>query len=119
MVALEGVAGVVAAVWYVVSGVIGTDEPGMNKFGTAGWFVTMGSAVLAAGWALWTGRRWGRGLAIFAQLLLLGVAWYAGVGSGQWVPGVAVAVLALAVLVLLRSGAPLSSPSLERQQPDG
>jgi peptidoglycan/LPS O-acetylase OafA/YrhL len=103
VVALEGIAGIVAAVWYVVSGVVGHDEPGMNKFGTAGWFVTMGSAVLAAGWALWTGRRWGRGLAIFAQLLLLGVAWYAGVGSGQWVPGVALAVMSLAVLVLLFS----------------
>ena len=92
-----------AAVWYVVSGVLGTDEPGMNKFGTAGWFAVMGSAVLAAGWALWTGRRWGRGLAVFAQLILLGVAWYVGVGSGQWLPGVAVAVVVLAVLALLFS----------------
>lgn len=75
----------------------------MNLFGTAGWFVVMGSAVLAAGWALWTGRQWGRGLAVFAQLILLGVAWYVGVGSGQWVPGVAVAVTVLAVLALLFS----------------
>lgn len=103
VVSLEGLAGVVAAVWYAVSGLLGTDEPGMNKFGTAGWFVIMGSAILAAGWALWMGRRWGRGLAVFAQLILLGVAWYIGVGSGQWLPGVAVAVMALAVLALLFS----------------
>ncbi len=103
MVSLEGLAGVTAAVWYVVSGLLGTDEPGMNKFGTAGWFAVMGSAVLAAGWALWMGRRWGRGLAVFAQLILLGVAWYVGVGSGQWLAGVAVAVVALAILALLFS----------------
>jgi hypothetical protein len=103
VVSLEGLAGVTAAVWYVVSGLLGTDVPGMNKFGTAGWFVVMGSAVLAAGWALWTGRRWGRGLAVFAQLILLGVAWYVGVGSGQWLAGVAIAVVVLAVLALLFS----------------
>jgi hypothetical protein len=103
VVSLEGLAGVIAGAWYVVSGVLGTDVPGMNVFGTAGWFVVMGSAVLAAGWALWTGRRWGRGLAVFAQLILLGVAWYVGVGSGQWLPGVTVAVVVLAVLALLFS----------------
>ncbi|AEV71000.1 hypothetical protein MycrhN_0360 [Mycolicibacterium rhodesiae NBB3] len=103
VVSLEGAAGVVAAVWYVVSGLLGTREPGMNLFGTAGWFVVMGSAVLAAGWALWTGRQWGRGLAVFAQLILLGVAWYVGVGSGQWVPGVALALVVSAVLALLFS----------------
>ncbi len=93
----------VAAIWYVVSGLLGHREPGMNLFGTAGWFVVMGSGVLAAGWALWTGRQWGRGLAIFAQLILLGVAWYVGVGSGQWVPGVVLAVVVLAALALLFS----------------
>lgn len=103
MVALQGLAGVVAALWYVGSGLAGAEEPGMNKFGTALWFVIMGSAVLAAGWALWTGRRWGRGLAVFAQLILLGVAYYVGVGSGQWVAGIAVAVVAAAVLGLLFS----------------
>jgi hypothetical protein len=103
VVSLEGLAGVSAAVWYVVSGLLGTREPGMNLFGTAGWFVVMGSAVLAAGWALWTGRQWGRGLAIFAQLILLGVAWYVGVGSGQGVPGAAIAITVLAVLALLFS----------------
>ena len=59
----------------------------------------MGSAVAAAGAALWTGRRWGRGIAVFANLLLLGVAWYV-YSSGQLrfavlVGGVSVVVLAL------------------------
>ena len=60
----------------------------MNKFGTAAWFAIIGGAVLAAGWALWTGRRWGRGVAVFAQLLLLPVAWYLAVGSQQWIYGI-------------------------------
>ena len=97
VVSLEGLAGVIAAAWYIVSGLVGTDEPGMNKFGTAVWFAVMGSAVFAAGWALWTGRQWGRGLAVFTQLILLGVAWYVGVGSGQWLAGVLVAVVVLTV----------------------
>jgi hypothetical protein len=70
LVALEGTAGVVAAVIYVVSGFGGGEQPGMNKFGTAAWFAIIGGGVLAAAWALWTGRRWGRGVAVFAQLLL-------------------------------------------------
>jgi hypothetical protein len=125
VVALQGLAGLAAATWYIVSGLIGPDEPGMNKFGTAAWFAIMGAAVLAAGWALWTGRRWGRGLAVFAQLILLGVAWYVGVGSGQWLPGIAVAVVALAALALLFSpstvqwlGAHDSSASADNSGPD-
>ena len=124
MVSLEGLAGVIAAVWYVVSGVIGTDEPGMNKFGTAGWFAVMGSAVLAAGWALWTGRQWGRGLAVFAQLILLGVAWYAGTGSEHWLAGVVIAAVVLAVLGLLFSPSALQwaaaqdSASADNSGPD-
>lgn len=124
VVSLEGLGGVIAAVWYVVSGVLGTDEPGMNKFGTAGWFAVMGSAVLAAGWALWTGRQWGRGLAVFAQLILLGVAWYVGTGSGQRLAGVLVAVVVLAVLALLFSPSALQwaaaqdSASADNSGPD-
>ena len=38
LVALEGAAGLVAAVVYVVSGFGGANEPGLNKFGTAAWF---------------------------------------------------------------------------------
>lgn len=103
LVAVEGAAGLVAAVVYVVSGVFGTDEPGMNKFGTAAWFAIIGGGVLAAAWALWTGRRWGRGIAVFTQLLLLPVTWYVAVGSHQWFYGIPIAALALIILVLLFS----------------
>ena len=63
----------------------------------------MGAAVLAAGWALWTGRRWGRGIAVFAQLLLLPVAWYIAVGSQQWAYGVPLRSSRWSALVLLFS----------------
>lgn len=103
LVALEGAAGLVAAVVYVISGIGGPDEPGLNKFGTAGWFAIIGGGVLAAGWALWTGRRWGRGIAVFAQLLLLPVSYYVAVGSQQWVYGIPIAVIAIATLAMLFS----------------
>ena len=103
LVALEGVAGLVAAAVYVVSGFSGSDQPGLNFFGTAAWFAIIGGGVLTAGWALWTGRRWGRGLAVFAQLLLLPVTWYVAVGSHQWLYGIPVAAIALITLVLLFS----------------
>ena len=103
LVALEGAAGLVAAVVYVVSGFGGANEPGLNKFGTATWFAIIGGCVLAAGWALWTGRRWGRGVAVFAQLLLLPVSWYMGVGSHQWAYAIPLAVVAMVTLVLLFS----------------
>jgi peptidoglycan/LPS O-acetylase OafA/YrhL len=103
LVAVEGAVGLVAAVVYVVSGVAGPDEPGLNKFGTAAWFAIIGAGVLAAAWALWTGRRWGRGIGVFAQLLLLPVSWYIAVGSHQWLYGIPVAAVALITVGLLFS----------------
>jgi hypothetical protein len=103
LVALEGAIGLLAAVVYVASGFGGADEPGLNKFGTAAWFAIIGGGVLAAGWAMWTGRRWGRGVAVFAQLPLLPVSWYIAVGSHQWLYGIPIAIVALITLVLLFS----------------
>src|SRR6201989_3042235 len=42
LVALEGAAGLVAAVVYVVSGFGGANEPGLNKFGNAAWVAIIG-----------------------------------------------------------------------------
>jgi hypothetical protein len=103
LVALEGMAGLAASVVYLISGFGGANEPGLNKFGTAAWFAIIGGCVLAAAWALWTGRRWGRGVAVFAQLLLLPVSWYMGVGSHQWAYAIPIAVVAIVTLVLLFS----------------
>ena len=125
LVALEGAVGLVAAIVYVVSGFAGADERGLNKFGSAAWFAIIGGGVLAAGWALWTGRRWGRGIAVFAQLLLLPVAWYMAVGSHQWLYGVPVALVAVVTLVLLFSRSTLewlsaqdSAASADNSGPD-
>jgi peptidoglycan/LPS O-acetylase OafA/YrhL len=126
VVALEGAALVAVALVVVVRHLGGVeDQPWLSGYGTAAWFAIMGSAVLASGWALWTGRRWGRGLAVFAQLLLLPVAWYMAVGSNQWLYGVPVGLVALGTLALLFSpsalqwvGAQDSSASAESSGPE-
>jgi hypothetical protein len=100
---MQGAAGVIAATVFAVRGLAGADQHIVNGFGNAAWFALFGAALLAAAWALWTGRRWGRGLAVYAQMLLLPVSWYVGVGSHQWFYAVPVAVLSVAILVLLFS----------------
>ena len=101
--AVEGVALVAVAVVLLVRAFGGAHEVSISGYGTSGWFVIMGAILLTAAWALWTGRRWGRGIAVFAQLLLLPVAWYVAVGSGQWSYGVPIALAAVAALALLFS----------------
>jgi hypothetical protein len=123
VVAFEGVVLVVVAVVLVVRAVAGAHEKSISGYGTAGWFLVMGAALVTAGWALWTGRRWGRGIAVFAQLLLLPVAWYIAVGSQRWSYGVPVAVVALVALVLLFSPSAVQwlaqdSASADNSSPD-
>lgn len=108
LVAVEGAAALVAAMVYVVSGFGMPEESGLNKYGTALWFALMGAGVLAAAWALWTGRRWGRGIAVFAQLLLLPVVYYMGVGSHQWLYAAPIGVVAAVTLILMFSPSTLA-----------
>jgi hypothetical protein len=103
VVSLEGVVLILAAAVYVVRALAGAHEISISGYGTAVWYAVMGAAILAAGWALWTGRRWGRGIAVFVQLLLLPIAWYIAVGSNQWLYGVPVALIAIVALALLFS----------------
>ncbi|HTY30447.1 hypothetical protein [Mycobacterium sp.] len=111
IVAVQGVAALVVAVALVVRGIGGADQRVVNGSpasgwypqGTAVWFVLVGGVVLAAGRALALGRRWGRGLGVFTQLLLLPVAWYLAAGSHRPAFGIPVGVLAATVLVLLFS----------------
>ncbi len=104
VVAFEGFAAEAMAVVLLVAHFSDSEHlAGFSGPGTAVWFAVMGTPLLAAGWALWTGRRWGRGIAVFAQLLLLPVAWYMAVGSAQWALGAPIAVVAVAVLGLLFS----------------
>ncbi|MCV7227095.1 hypothetical protein [Mycolicibacterium komossense] len=113
LVAAQGVLAVVAAVVLVVRALGGADQHVVNGYGTAAWFVIVGGGVLAAGWALVTGRRWGRGIAVFANLLLLGVAYYV-YGSHQLVYAVLIAVAAVLALGLLFSPAAVQWASSTR-----
>jgi hypothetical protein len=105
IVAVQGAAALVVAAVLVVRGLAGADQRVVNGLGTAVWFVVVGGGMLAAGRALVVGKRWGRGLAVFAQLLLLPVAWYLAVGSHQPAFGIPLGIVALTVLVLLFSPA--------------
>ena len=105
IVAVQGVAALGVAVLLVVRGIAGADQRVVNGLGTAVWFVLVGGVVLAAGRALTLGKRWGRGLAVVTELLLLPVAWYLAVGSHQPGFGIPVGTVALAVLILLFSPA--------------
>ncbi len=100
--AAEGVVAIIVAVVLVVRGLAGADQHIVNGFGTAAWFAVMGGGVLAAGWALTTGRRWGRGIAVFANLLLLPVAWYI-VAGHQLAYAIAMGGVAIVVLAMLFS----------------
>ena len=99
----QGVAALVVAVILAVRSLGGADQRVVNGLGTAAWFAVIGAGVLAGGYALVVGKRWGRGLAVFTQLLLLPVAWYLGVGSHQMVFGIPVGLMALTTLGLLFS----------------
>ena len=103
IVAMQGATGLVLAAVLLIRGLGGADQRVVNGFGTAAWFALVGAAVLAAGCALLLGRHWGRGLAVFAELLLLPVAWYLAVGSHRALVGIPVGVIALTVLALLFS----------------
>lgn len=103
LVTLEGAVGLVVAVTLVVRALAGHDQHAANGYGTAAWFTIIGGAVLAAGIALFTGRRWGRGIGVLANILLLPVAWSLLTDSHRPVPGALVAVLAVCTLGLLFS----------------
>lgn len=107
IVALQGGAALAVAGVLVLRALAGAQQQAANGYGTAAWFALVGAAVSAAGWALLRGRRVGRGMAVFANLLLLPVAWYLGVGSHRWGYGAAVGVAAVAVLAALFSPAAL------------
>jgi peptidoglycan/LPS O-acetylase OafA/YrhL len=102
LVVLEGLAALMFAVALVVSGLRGADP--RVAYGTAGLFVLIAAALFAAGWALFRGRRAGRGVAVFAQLLILPLAYYMLSGSHRPELGVPLGAVALVTLALLFSG---------------
>ncbi|TSD97322.1 hypothetical protein FOS14_15190 [Skermania sp. ID1734] len=103
LVAAEGAVAVGVAVVLVIRGLLGHDESKISGYGTAVWFAVLGGAVLAAGVGLFRAHRWGRTIAVVAQILLLPVAWALLTDSHQPVFGAILAVAVIAILVLLFS----------------
>jgi hypothetical protein len=124
IVAVQGLAALVVAVVLVVRAIAGADQSVVNGLGMAVLFVLVGGVVLAAGRGLVVGKRWGRGLGVFTQLLLLLLA----VGSHQPALGIPAGIVALTVLILLFSPAALrwaaggdqgDPASSAKREPDG
>ncbi len=101
LVGLQGLAGLGFAVALLVRAFAGGSATGNNIYGEAGYFAVVGGAVVAVGVALVLGRHWARSPAVVVELLLLGVAWYAGGPSGRPEFGVPVGLLCVVVLYLL------------------
>jgi hypothetical protein len=103
LVALEGAVALVVAVVLVIRALLGYDQSTASGYGTAAWLGILGGAVFAAGLALVLGKRWGRAIAVVAQLLLLPFVWSLLTGSHQPALGVAFGVVVVPALVLLFS----------------
>lgn len=101
LVALEGTVAVGVAIVLVVRGLQGHDQTLASGYGTAAWFGILGGAVLAAGIGLLLGQRWGRAIAVIAQVLLLPVTWSLLTDSHQPLWGTLLGVVVLSALVLL------------------
>jgi hypothetical protein len=101
LVGLQGLAGVAFAVALLVRAFAGESSTGNNIYGEAAYFAVIGAAVIAVGVALLLGKHWSRSPAVVVELLLLGVAWYAGGPSGRPEIGVPVGLLCVVVLYLL------------------
>ncbi|PYE14301.1 hypothetical protein DFR67_11395 [Williamsia limnetica] len=103
IVTLEGVIAVGAAIWMVIRELMGHKEDFISGYGTAAWFAILGGGVLAGGVALLTGRRWGRAIAVVAQILLLPVAFALMTDSNLPLIGTPLLVILVAALVCLFS----------------
>lgn len=100
LVGLQGLAGLGVAAGLVVLTLRAPSGP-VPVVATAAWLGGFGAILLAVGAGLLRGRHGARTPAIVAQLLLLGVCWYAAGPSHQPVYGAAGAVFCLVVLILL------------------
>ncbi len=98
LVTLQGLVAAGFAIVAVIRGATGHDQSVTNGYGFAAWVAILGGAVLAAGIALLTGRRWGRAIAVVAQLLLLPVAWSLLTDSHQVPLGIVLGVVVLGAL---------------------
>lgn len=100
LVGLQGIAGLAVATGLLIAALRGVTGPG-PILATAAWLAGFGVILLVVGVNLLRGRHGARTPAIVAQLLLLGVCWYAAGPSAQPAYGVPAAAFCVAVLVLL------------------
>jgi hypothetical protein len=104
LVVLEGVVAIGFALYSVIRAASGEhDQSVTNGYGLALWLSILFGGVLAAGIALLRGVRWGRAVAVVAQILLLPVAWSLLMDSKQVVLGILMALIVVPALVLLFS----------------
>ncbi|AHD20517.1 MULTISPECIES: hypothetical protein [Rhodococcus] len=104
LVVLEGVVAMGFAVYSIIRAASGEhDQSVTNGYGFALWLFILFGGVLAGGIALVRGVRWGRAVAILAQLLLLPVVWSLLTDSHQPVIGTVLALVVVPTLVLLFS----------------
>lgn len=106
-IAIQGCVGVIAAVILVIRELGGHHEDFASGYGLAMWCSLIGLGVLAGGIALLRGKRWGRGIGVVAELLLLPVAYamltdshlpFLGVPLGFWALGTLVALFSASAL---------------------
>ncbi|ASO22471.1 peptidoglycan/LPS O-acetylase OafA/YrhL [Actinoalloteichus hoggarensis] len=106
LVGLQGIAGLVFTAMLLIREVSGQAmETGLSGYGHAAYFTLLSGGVLAFAVGLLRGRPWSRTPALFIQILLLGVAWYAFGPSGRPVAGIALAVYCTAAMLLLHTPA--------------
>ena len=70
--------------------------------GSTVYFIVFGVLVLLVAWALWRGRGWSHGAAVFLQLLALPIAWYMVRGHAWWGAVLLTVIAATAIVALLR-----------------
>ncbi|MFX1758070.1 MULTISPECIES: hypothetical protein [Rhodococcus] len=104
LVVLEGLVAMGFAVYSIIRAASGEhDQSVTNGYGFALWLFVLFGGVLAGGIALVRGVRWGRAVAVLAQLLLLPVVWSLLTDSHQPVIGTVLALVVVPTLVLLFS----------------
>lgn len=104
LVVLEGVVAMGFAVYSIIRAASGEhDQSVTNGYGFALWLFVLFGGVLAGGIALVRGVRWGRAVAVLAQLLLLPVVWSLLTDSHQPVIGAVLGLVVVPTLVLLFS----------------
>jgi peptidoglycan/LPS O-acetylase OafA/YrhL len=103
IVAIEGAAFIVYAIVAVIRELMGHEEEVISGYGTAAWFAILGGGVFAGGVALLVGRRWGRAIAVIAQILLLPFAFALLTDSDLPILGTPILIALVAALVFLFS----------------